>query len=77
MPTTVDLLHDRVDAREDLRERARDAITKVMHDRLGEALDQSGGDPVVVFELLAVWSAGVLADLTTEAVQSGASSVHG
>ena len=75
MPTSAEL-HDRVDAREELRERARDIVDRVVRERFAEALEQSGGDQMQVFELLAVWAAGQLADLTTEAVASGAGAVH-
>lgn len=64
------LLHDRVDAREALREDAREIAEKVFKAELARALDQTG-DPVKAMEMVAALTAAGLADITTKAVKSG------
>lgn len=72
MPTISDVLHDAVDAQEDLRQRAREITEAVIRDRLSEALRIGGQDINVVLEVLAVWVGEALTDITTEAVRKGA-----
>ena len=70
--TLADLLHDRVDAQEELRERARAAIDQVVRQRLSEALEVSDGNAALSFTMLALWGADALAGITTDAVHTGA-----
>ena len=67
------LLHDRVDAQEELRLRSRAIVDEVVRGRLGEALDLAGGNASLALNLLAVWVSEAMADVTTDAVKAGAS----
>lgn len=67
-----DVLHDRVDAQEDLRIRARTVAERVVRERLQEAIGIAGSDMSSVLEVISAWVGEELADLTTEAVRSGA-----
>lgn len=71
MPTTSDVLHDRVDAVEDLLDRARDTVERIMRAELDRALADSGQNVEAALALIAALVAAELDGLTTEAVRKG------
>ena len=66
-----DLLHDAIDAREEFSERARAIVSKVMRERLAEALEITDGFEDALM-LIVKWASEELDGLTTEAVREGA-----
>lgn len=70
-------LHDEVDLREDLDQRAQEIVERVIRTRLADALElaeEEDGEIDIeeALELLASWVEDELTDLSTEAVQKGA-----
>jgi len=66
-----DLLHDAIDAREELADRAKEIANRVMRERLAEALDATETFDEALM-LLVKWISAELDALTTEAVREGA-----
>lgn len=64
-------LHDRVDAREELDEQARDLVLKIINDHLDEVFEETD-KPLDALMALAAIIADKLDPLTTKAVRTGA-----
>lgn len=64
------MLHDEVDAREDLRERTREIVEQVVRDNIMEAMTRSATGEKA-FEWLALLVEEKLAAITTEAAVMG------
>lgn len=71
LPTVDDLLHDRIDAVEDLLDRARDIVERVMRQELDNALASSGQGIEGGLGAIAALVAQELDGVTTEAVRVG------
>ncbi len=70
MADLVEVLHDELDALEDLRERADAVVTEVIEQFMAELLATTG-DPAASLGLIAAEVDRRLADLTTEAFKRG------
>lgn len=61
-------LHDEIDLREELQERAHQIVEDTLANDLAKALKETG-DILKAMELVVLWVENDLADLSTEAVQ--------
>jgi hypothetical protein len=71
MTTLSDLLHDRIDLREELANEAASRTRELVTGRFGEALDATS-NLTDALTLLAAWVAADLDIVTTRAVRAGA-----
>lgn len=65
----IDALHDLIDAREEITQRAKDRAKEIIKSRFFEAMEKTQ-DAEKAMELLALWVEEELTDLTTEAVNT-------
>lgn len=68
---SLNALHDEVDYREDLRDRAREIVARVIKDKFDQVFD-SAKEFGPALTILAALIENELADITTEAVKMGA-----
>jgi hypothetical protein len=67
----LNLLHDRVDETEALRERARETVERIVKAKIADAYEASGRDFEKTLLILAGLVGDELASLTTDSVQRG------